>query len=267
MKKFIILIILLSGFSIAEAQSDWQKELSMMQANWEKDLDKMISDIQKNEFWTEKQQSELQTQMSKMQADLTIELSKMQANLTKEQTLNHVMTAKDLAINNINISKDMILNHADMVKDMGLDLNINEVKQFQGDMFERLADIKGVEVVYISKSLLGMMPNMNMPGINIGNVAAKLEGLQIFSAEQKNAVKSLKSESDRLVKNGKYETAMFVKDDDSKTVFYIKKISNKQSEMLMVTEEPSEITVIRFLGNFTMQDIQDLTKNANVKKK
>ncbi|MDL2215208.1 DUF4252 domain-containing protein [Dysgonomonas sp. OttesenSCG-928-M03] len=255
MKKFIILIILLSGLSLTEAQSDQQKGFNEMQTNLDKELDKILSDISKNEFRIQ-QQSELENQISKMQTDLTMELSKMQTDLVKDLAINEVMINKNLAVNNIHISKDT-----------GLDQATNEVKQFQGDMFERLADIKGVEVVYISKSLLGMMPNMNMPGINIGNVAGKLEGLQIFSAEQKNAVKSLKSESSRLVKGGKYETAMFVKDDDSKTVFYIKKISNKQSEMLMVTEGSNEITVIRFLGNFTMQDIQDLTKNTNVNKR
>lgn len=145
-------------------------------------------------------------------------------------------------------------------------LDVSEIKQSQTDVFEKLADIKDVEVVYISKSFLGMMGGMNMPGVNIGNITEKLEGLQIFSAEQKNAMKALKQETNKLVKERGYETLMFVKDNDTKTAFYTKRIARGQTEMLMVSEEPSEISIIRFFGNFTVQDIQNIAKKQTKKK-
>jgi len=246
MKQFILSIMMLSLFTFANAQSDWQKEMESLSANMGKEITKFSVDLTKKKKWTEEDRAKFNKEMANLQASLSKELKKFRKDFPKEE-----------------FSKDFSMIFSD--KEMTFNFGTNDTPQFQGDMFEKLADIKGVEVIYISKSLLGMMPNMNMPGVDIGNVAGKLQGLQIYSAEQKNAVKALKNESDKLLKNGKYETVMFVKDDDSKTVFYLKKISNKQSEMLMVTEEPKEIKVIRFLGNFSMQDIQELTKNHNGK--
>lgn len=129
------------------------------------------------------------------------------------------------------------------------------------DIFDQLTDINGVEVVYISKAMLSMMPNMKMPGVNIGNTAGKLESLQILSTETKSAVINLKREIDKHIKNGEYETLMYVKDQGSKTEFYTKKTQDKKnSEMIMITQDNDEVTIIRFLGNFNIKDIQSITQ-------
>lgn len=136
------------------------------------------------------------------------------------------------------------------------------------DVFNQLSKIKGIEVVYISSTMLGMMPNMNMPGVDIGNIAGKLESLEIYTAED-DATKNLISVSDKLIHSGAYETLMLVKDSESRTGFYMKKgSSNKGSEMLMITEDDTDATLIRFLGNFTMQDIKNVanqSKNIHTK--
>lgn len=127
-------------------------------------------------------------------------------------------------------------------------------------LFSSLSNIKGVDVVYISKTMLGMMPNMNMPGVDIGNMARKLESIEIYSAEGESTSKRLIHASEALLRSGNYETLMLTKDDGSKTAFYIKKSkSNQGSEMLMITEEGNDATIIRFSGNFTVQDIKNLT--------
>lgn len=129
------------------------------------------------------------------------------------------------------------------------------------DIFDHLSDINGVEVVYISKAMLSMMPNMKMPGVNIGNTASKLESLQILSTETKSAATNLRREIDKHIKNGEYETLMYVKDQGSKTEFYTKKTQDKKnSEMIMITQDNDEITIIRFLGNFNIKDIQSITQ-------
>ncbi|SHF78622.1 DUF4252 domain-containing protein [Dysgonomonas macrotermitis] len=136
------------------------------------------------------------------------------------------------------------------------------------DVFHDLANTKGIEVVYITKSMLGMMNNMDMPGVNIGKIAGKLETLQVYSAEGRSASNTLRATTDRLVRSGNYETLMLVKDEDSKTAFYLKKNSNdKKSELLMLTEDGSEVSVIRFLGEFSLKDIQNLTKEQTKKNK
>lgn len=198
------------------------------------------------------------------QADWEIELEKMQADI--DQKVEQV--CRDIDVDMERSTADLAYNYVSVDNSVSEEYTICEEEESKGvqddDLFDKLSDIKGVEVVYISKSLLGMMPQMNLSGVDIGSVAAKLDELQIFSAEgNNNAVKTLKSEANKLVKKGKYETIMFVKDDDSKTVFYLKKIDKNKSEMLMVTEEKKEVKVIRFIGGFSMKELQNI---ANMNK-
>lgn len=136
------------------------------------------------------------------------------------------------------------------------------------DIFDKLTNTKGIEVVFISKAMLGMMPKMSMPGVDISNIVGKLESLQILSAESNPASNILKMEVDRLVQSKEYETLMYVKDDESRTGFFVKKDKNSDNtEMLMVTEDNGEVTLIRFFGNFKLKDIQDIAKKQSKKKK
>lgn len=41
----------------------------------------------------------------------------------------------------------------------------------------------GVTSVYISKAMLSLMPDMKTEGVNIGEVASKLDNIQILSCE------------------------------------------------------------------------------------
>lgn len=257
MRKFLVLIILFGSINLLNAQSEWQKRLTEMQSELQDKIQSKIKKNSKNFAWSENDRAKFAGDMEKMQADLSRELSNMKADLEKD-----FPEYRDVLVACIAES------YTGVVKSLETDLNreVYSINQFDDDLFDKLADIKGVEVVYISKALLGLMPKMTMSGVNIGSVAAKLDGLQIFTAEGGGALKTLKSESGKLVKKGKYETVMFVKDDDSKTVFYLKKMDNRQSELLMVTEEPSEISVIRLMGNFTIKDIQSLTKDQTNKK-
>ena len=125
--------------------------------------------------------------------------------------------------------------------------NSNESQQSsKGDTFENLSNIKGVEVVYITKALLGMMPDMDMPGVNVGKVAGKLESLQIYSAEDRSPAIILKQTISRLVKSGNYETLMF----GCKC--------NQNARKLYITRHPKsdkrandkEVTVQSFSGRF-----------------
>jgi hypothetical protein len=135
----------------------------------------------------------------------------------------------------------------------------------QDEAFEKLADTKGVEVVYISKSMFNMISDMQMDvnGLNVGKMAGKLNSITILSSETNDAVKIIQSEMKKILKSGRYEQMMYTKDDDSKTVFYTKKYGGKKedaSELLMVSDEESEISVIRIVGNITSKDIQAITK-------
>lgn len=268
MKKITIFIVLVCLFSYVKAQENGSERLSEIRDKFQKDF---LEDFELKNF---EKIPDLNFQPEDMEY-LQERIDEWQSNMNMPDINQKIKEAweekkekysKDLAMRLPDFSDEMSY---DSPKSFNLHFDSDEVYETQQNndqFFNKLSDIKGVEVVYISKSLLGMASSMNIPGmnvngVNIRNIMAKLESLQVFSSEQSGAMKKLKSESEKLVKNGKYETLMLVKDEGSKTVFYMNKISNQKAEMLMISEEPNEISIIRFTGSFTVKDLQELTKD------
>ena len=54
----------------------------------------------------------------------------------------------------------------------------------QDSFFDKFADMDGVTSVYISKAMLCLMPDMKTEGVNIGEVASKLDH-HLSETEQK----------------------------------------------------------------------------------
>ena len=61
-------------------------------------------------------------------------------------------------------------------------------------MYKR-QDMDGVTSVYISKAMLSLMPDMKTEGVNIGEVASKLDNIQILSCEKTDLIAKLKKET------------------------------------------------------------------------
>ena len=65
----------------------------------------------------------------------------------------------------------------------------------QDSFFDKFADMDGVTSVYISKAMLSLMPDMKTEGVNIGEVASKLDNIQILSCEKPDIIAKLKKET------------------------------------------------------------------------
>ncbi|MBK5721720.1 DUF4252 domain-containing protein [Dysgonomonas sp. Marseille-P4677] len=129
----------------------------------------------------------------------------------------------------------------------------------QNNMFDRLSNNKDISTVYISKSLLGMMPKMDMGGADIKGLASKLEQLEIYSSENsKEASKLMRTEIEAMVKAKTYETLMSIKDKGDNITFYAHKEKERFKDLIMFINAPDECTIIRIVGNFTAEDIQSV---------
>ncbi len=270
MKKLIMLIVVLT-FVIVQGYAqkrtvdniDWDK----MSENISKSVTLSLENLDIN-------LSDMQFDLSDMQIDLSdMSEIKMDSNLLKEldnmkmYTYNFDTQQDSKAEQRAEREAKRAQKRAES-QAYAYSYSTNESNQSnKANSFEDISNISGVEVVYITKALLGMMPNMDMPGVNVGKVAGKLESLQIYSTEEKVPATLLKRTINKLIQLGSYETLMLVKDSDSKTAFYLKSEGkDKKAELLMVTEDGSDVSVIRMLGNFTIQDIQSLTKGQSLKK-
>jgi len=131
----------------------------------------------------------------------------------------------------------------------------------QNKLIEKFADMDGVTSVFISKSMLQMMPNMKTEGIDIGGIAGKLESMLILTSEKASISNMMKNEIHSFNSNKSYEELMRVKDEGSRVTFYIKRKNNsKIGELIMMVDEHPQFVFIQIKGDMTLQDIQNITK-------
>ena len=134
----------------------------------------------------------------------------------------------------------------------------------QQSFFDKYAEMEGVTSVYISKSMLSLFPKgqTNVNGINIGNIASRLDNIQILSADKQPIVDKFRKEtSDINTKNG-YEELMRVREDGEKTTIYFKDGKKDQKEFVLLVDEKDEFTIISIVGDLTLQEIQGIVNNA-----
>ena len=128
--------------------------------------------------------------------------------------------------------------------------------------FEKYADTKNVNYVFISKFMLrmaGASSAPSVPGVNTKSLMNKLNGIQIIASENKNAIARLKADAQAIVKQGKYELLMQVDEDDQKVRIYHLE-GKQQSAVVMMADEDDEFTVIVFSGTFTLEDVMKMTE-------
>ena len=129
----------------------------------------------------------------------------------------------------------------------------------QQSYFDKYADLDGVTSVYITKSMLSLFPKgkTNVNGINIGDIASRLDNIQILSADEKSIIDQLRKETSSInTKNG-YEELLRIREDGTKTTIYFNE-KKKQKEFVLLVDAKDEFTIISIVGDLTLQEIQGI---------
>lgn len=126
-------------------------------------------------------------------------------------------------------------------------------------IFDQYADTEGVTTVYISKTMLSMMPNMKTSGVNIGPIASKLDNIRILTCEDDKLLPKLRKETLSLGKG--YEQLMKVTDDGDNVDIFMKSLAGGKTEYVVRVSEKSGLTVILISGTITPTDIQSMVMN------
>lgn len=130
----------------------------------------------------------------------------------------------------------------------------------QQSFFDKYAEMDGVSSVYITKSMLSLFPGMSgeVNGINVGNIANRLDNIQILSCDEMPIIEQLRKETkDINTKNG-YEELVRIREDGEKTTIYFKECKKGNSEFVLITDEKDEFTIISIVGNLTLKEIQEM---------
>ena len=131
----------------------------------------------------------------------------------------------------------------------------------QQSYFDKYADMDGVTSVYITKSMLSLFPqgNTSINGVNIGNIANRLDNIQILSADEKDIIAQLRKETSNInTKNG-YEELLRVREDGTKTTIYFNE-KKKKKEFVLLVDDKDEFTIISIVGDLTLKEIQGIVQ-------
>ena len=134
----------------------------------------------------------------------------------------------------------------------------------QQSFFDKYAEMDGVTSVYISKSMLSLFPKgqTNVNGINIGDIASRLDNIQILSADEQPIVDKLRKETSHINTRNGYEELMRVREDGEKTTIYFKDGKKDKKEFVLLVDEKDEFTIISIVGDLTLQEIQGIVNNT-----
>jgi len=130
----------------------------------------------------------------------------------------------------------------------------------QQSFFDKYAEMDGVTSVYITKSMLSLFPKgqANVNGINIGDIASRLDNIQILSADEQPIVDKLRKETSHINTRNGYEELMRVREDGEKTTIYFKDGKKDKKEFVLLVDEKDEFTIISIVGDLTLQEIQGI---------
>ena len=130
----------------------------------------------------------------------------------------------------------------------------------QQSFFDKYAEMDGVTSVYITKSMLSLFPKgqTNVNGINIGDIASRLDNIQILSADEQPIVDKLRKETSHINTRNGYEELMRVHEDGEKTTIYFKDGKKDKKEFLLLQDAKDEFTIISIVGDLTLQEIQGI---------
>ena len=135
----------------------------------------------------------------------------------------------------------------------------------QKNPFDKFTDMDGVTSVYISKNMMSLFPkdSNQYGGVDVSNFIGKLNSILILTSENKKVSQEMLSLANSRIKENNYELLMRVKSDDGELVnFFMKGKPDNIQELIMIVDGNDEESVImQFLGNFKLQDVQEMTRN------
>lgn len=126
----------------------------------------------------------------------------------------------------------------------------------QDALFKKYSNTRGVETVFISKSMLSMMPSVDVNGKRMAS--NKIDRIQILSCERPSMVRTIKTEALASFERGRYEEMMRMHDDDDQTIIYGKSLGHGVNEFVLLEIEHDEINIINIRGRITLNDIKHL---------
>ena len=144
---------------------------------------------------------------------------------------------------------------------LGSSITYAQSKTFSS-LFDKYENEDDVTIVSISKAMFKMIPgNISTGNVDIKDIIPKIESMLIITSDKKEMKEKMHSEFKSLVdKDKNFEELMRIKDGKSTVIFNARKSGDIIRELVMLVNDDEDFVAIQILGNFTLDDIQKITK-------
>lgn len=136
--------------------------------------------------------------------------------------------------------------------------------------FSKYMDDDRFSRVYISPKMMQMAGGFlksnagtDQDAEDLGVLIQKVKGIRILSSDEVDGVSLYKEAMGTLSKN-KYEDLMDVQDKESSLKFMVREEGGMVKELMMISGEKGDFTLLSMLGNFTYDDLNLLAEKTDI---
>jgi hypothetical protein len=136
--------------------------------------------------------------------------------------------------------------------------------------FSKYMDDDRFSRVYISPKMMQMAGGFlksnagtDKDAEELGTLISKVKGIRILSSEEVDGMAFYKEAMGTLSKN-KYEDLMIVEDKGSSLKFMVREEGGLVKELMMISGDEGDFTLLSMLGSFTYADLNMLAEKTNI---
>ena len=136
--------------------------------------------------------------------------------------------------------------------------------------FSKYMDDDRFSRVYISPKMMQMAGGFlksnaesDQDAKDLGELIQKVKGIRILSSDEVDGMTFYKEAMGTLTQN-KYEELMIVEDKSSSLKFMVREEGGVVKELMMISGEEGDFTLLSMLGNFTYEDLNLLAEKTDI---
>lgn len=127
-------------------------------------------------------------------------------------------------------------------------------------LYDKYSGKEGITSIYISEFMFKLIAAMDPDDEEFKNLVTELKGIKILSVEDKRYYDYFKTNIIDQIPLSEYQELMEVREDDSIVRILVKEKNGKISELLILSEEHDDASLIVMQGNIDMKSMSKLSK-------
>jgi len=144
---------------------------------------------------------------------------------------------------------------------------VNQAQTLQS-LFDKYSDDERFEYVSVGKGMMNMASAFGGIGKHDKEMMGRMKGIKILTLEanpESSLMKSVERDLRQVIENGDFETAVEARDKGERVHIYYRISGKDNADMLIVTKEKGELSLIWMSGKMTKEEIMNSFSNTENK--